>query len=201
MVVTLMEAREKLLTAGMRLFAEKGFAAVSIRELSQAADTNSALISYYFGGKEGLYSAVLEKQFAAVDETIATVNESCLSPVERIEAYAKAVCRTHMENPFIIRFLYSEFANPTPAFQVIQQEVGKIFRFLCQTIKDGIERGQFRSDLKPEHAALVIAGMMNFYFISRPLRQSFLPKAEDRELQYFEDALKIYLDGVRKHDN
>lgn len=196
-----MDAREKLLAAGVRLFAEKGFAAVSIRELSHAAQTNSALISYYFGSKEGLYSAVLEMQFAAVEETIDRVQESGLSPVERIEAYAKAVCKTHMENPYIIRFLYSEFANPTPAFEVIQKEVRKIFSFLCQTIRDGIDLGQFRSDLNPEHAVLVIAGIMNFYFISRPLRQNFLPKAQDRELQYFEDALKIYLNGVSKHDN
>lgn len=194
-----MDAREKLLTAGAQLFAEKGFAAVSIRELAQAAETNSALISYYFGGKEGLYSAVLEMQFFAAEAAIARISGSNLSPVERIEAYTQAICRTHMENPYIIRFLYSEFANPTPAFAVIQKEVRKIFDFLCQTIRDGIACGQFRPDLNPEHAVLAIAGMMNFYFISRPLRQNFLPETSGRELQYFADALEIYLNGVIKH--
>lgn len=194
-----MDAREKLLAAGTQLFAQKGFAAVSIRELSQAAETNSALISYYFGGKEGLYAAVLEKQFAPVDSVIASVRERELSPVERIEAYAQGVLAVHTQNPYIIRFMYSEFANPTPAFEAIQKEVQKIFEFLHQTINEGITRGQFRADLNPEHAALAIAGMMNFYFISRPIRRYFLPMQGEHDEQYFEDALKIYLNGVTKH--
>ena len=56
------DAREKLLVAGTELFAKKGFAGVSIRELAIAAGVNSALISYHFGGKEGLYEAVITAQ-------------------------------------------------------------------------------------------------------------------------------------------
>jgi TetR/AcrR family transcriptional regulator len=194
-----MDAREKLLTAGTRLFAEKGFAAVSIRELSQAGQVNSSLISYYFGGKEGLYAAVLAKQFAPVDSLIASVRECELSPVERIKAYAQGVLAVHTQNPYITRFLYSEFANPTPAFGVIQQEVQKIYQFMHQTIDDGIACGQFRADLNPGHAVLAIAGMMNFYFISRPLRQSFLPAESKHDAQYFADALRIYLHGVMNY--
>lgn len=193
------DAREKLLAAGTRLFAQKGFAAVSIRELAHAAKTNSALISYYFGSKEGLYVAVLEKQFSPVDSVIASIKERHLSPVERIAAYAQGVLATHTQNPYIIRFLYSEFANPTPAFGAIQQEVQKIYEFMHQTIDDGIACGQLRADLNPAHAVLAIAGMMNFYFISRPIRQNFLPMGTEHDAQYFADALKIYLNGVTKH--
>ena len=193
------DAREKLLSAGTRLFAQKGFAAVSIRQLSQAAETNSALISYYFGGKEGLYAAVLEKQFSPIDSVIASVRERDLSPVERIEAYAQGVLAAHTRNPYIIRFLYSEFANPTPAFEAIQKEVRKIYAYLHQSITDGITCGQFRADLNPAHAAFAIAGMMNFYFIAEPIRRNFQPAGEVHDAQYFGDALKIYLNGVIKH--
>ena len=60
------DAKEKLLAAAVPLFAEKGFAAVSIREVAEAAGVNSALISYYFGGKSGLYEAVLNEQFSVI---------------------------------------------------------------------------------------------------------------------------------------
>ncbi len=50
--------RERLLRAGLRLFAHQGFAATSTRELAQAAGVNIAAISYYFGDKAGLYRAV-----------------------------------------------------------------------------------------------------------------------------------------------
>ena len=48
---TLQDARERLLAAGAELFASKGFAGASIRELATAAGVNSALISYHYGGK------------------------------------------------------------------------------------------------------------------------------------------------------
>ncbi len=52
------EARNRLLDAALALFAEKGFAKTSTREIALAAQVNIASISYYFGDKEGLYKAI-----------------------------------------------------------------------------------------------------------------------------------------------
>ncbi|MEJ8822265.1 CerR family C-terminal domain-containing protein [Variovorax humicola] len=51
------EARARILHAALALFAEKGFAKTSTREIAQAAGANIAAISYYFGDKAGLYAA------------------------------------------------------------------------------------------------------------------------------------------------
>lgn len=51
-------SRQRLMQAGLRLFAQQGFARTSIRELALAAEVNVAAISYYFGDKAGLYRAV-----------------------------------------------------------------------------------------------------------------------------------------------
>ncbi len=51
------EARNRILLAALALFAEKGFAKTSTREIAQAAQANIAAISYYFGDKAGLYAA------------------------------------------------------------------------------------------------------------------------------------------------
>ncbi len=52
------DARNRLLDAALALFAEKGFAKTSTREIAMAAQANIASISYYFGDKDGLYRAV-----------------------------------------------------------------------------------------------------------------------------------------------
>lgn len=52
-------ARERLLAEATRLFAEKGYAGTSTREICLAAQANVAAIHYHFGGKEGLYREVL----------------------------------------------------------------------------------------------------------------------------------------------
>lgn len=53
------QTRKKLLQAGTRLFAEHGFRAVSTRDIAQEAGVNAALISYHFGGKDGIFEEVV----------------------------------------------------------------------------------------------------------------------------------------------
>ena len=57
------EARARLLHTALKLFAQKGFAKTSTREIAQAAGTNLAAIAYYFGDKTGLYSACFSEPF------------------------------------------------------------------------------------------------------------------------------------------
>lgn len=54
------KTRRKLLKAGKALFAARGFRGVTVRAIACEADVNLSLVSYHFGGKEGLYRACLE---------------------------------------------------------------------------------------------------------------------------------------------
>jgi AcrR family transcriptional regulator len=54
--------REKLMDAAESLFAEKGYDAVSIRDIAKAAEANVSAINYHFQGKEKFYQCVLERR-------------------------------------------------------------------------------------------------------------------------------------------
>src|SRR5580704_7033813 len=54
-------ADRQLLMAARGLFARKGLSGTSIRDIAEAAQLNSSLISYYFKSKEGLYRACIEE--------------------------------------------------------------------------------------------------------------------------------------------
>ncbi len=56
--------RRALLEAAAVLFAEHGFEGVSVEDVADRARVNKALVSYHFGGKRGLYVAVLESGFS-----------------------------------------------------------------------------------------------------------------------------------------
>jgi len=58
------DARTRLVDAATELFIRRGFRDVSIREIADAAGTNSALISYYFGDKGGLFKQVFKNTVA-----------------------------------------------------------------------------------------------------------------------------------------
>ena len=68
------DARQRLLAAGLRMFAEQGYSKTSTRELADAARVNIASISYYFGDKAGLYRAAFIEPMGAPGDDIAVYN-------------------------------------------------------------------------------------------------------------------------------
>ena len=65
-------SRDALLAAAEHLFAERGFEATSLTDIGAAAGLSRGTPSYFFGSKEGLYRAVLERAFEARDRATAT---------------------------------------------------------------------------------------------------------------------------------
>jgi AcrR family transcriptional regulator len=56
------ERREQLLDVGRRLFAERGFEATSIEEVAARAGVSKPVVYEHFGGKEGLYAVVVDRE-------------------------------------------------------------------------------------------------------------------------------------------
>jgi AcrR family transcriptional regulator len=69
--------QERLLDAAERLFGERGFAGTSVREIAAAANCNVASVSYYFGGKEKLYTDVWRHHLLVLrDNQIASIEKA-----------------------------------------------------------------------------------------------------------------------------
>ena len=56
------ERREQLIDVGRVLFAEKGFEAVSVEEIAAKAEVSKPVVYEHFGGKEGLYAVVVDRE-------------------------------------------------------------------------------------------------------------------------------------------
>jgi len=65
------QSRERLMRAALQLFAQQGYSKTSTREIAEAAGTNLAAISYYFGDKAGLYRAVFFEMQGKPEDEIA----------------------------------------------------------------------------------------------------------------------------------
>lgn len=192
------DAKEKLLEAGTALFAEKGFAGVSIRELAETAGVNSAMISYYFGGKEGLYEAVIMTQY---ERLIAKFEAIAVSPAavhEKIRMYAEVIRLNHTEDqPLMARLIQGELSSPTSCMEkVIRKYTTRLAQLVSGILREGMQTGQLRDDIEPIFAALSLAGMLNFFFILREVTKTVIPDIAGRDSEFVEAALKIYLKGM-----
>jgi AcrR family transcriptional regulator len=60
-------ARANLISAGVPLFSEQGFDAVSVRDIEVAADVKRGMLAYHFGDKETFWKAVADFTFEQID--------------------------------------------------------------------------------------------------------------------------------------
>ena len=195
---TTQDARDKLLSAGTELFAVQGFAGVSIRELATAAGVNSALISYHFGGKAGLYEAVVTAQYEWLVGKFEAIAASTATMEEKIRMYADVIRRNHTEDqPLMARLIQGELTSPTACLEnVVRKYTVRIAGIISGVLRQGIQSGTFRQDIDPVFAAMTLAGMLNFYFILREVTKSIVPEFAGRDQEFVESALKIYLKGM-----
>jgi TetR/AcrR family transcriptional regulator, regulator of cefoperazone and chloramphenicol sensitivity len=124
------ETRERLLNAAARLFAERGFAKVTVRDICQKARANVAAVNYHFGGKDGLYHAVMRTAIETMQAT--TEAARCaghgLAADERIRAYVSVFIERILgkgHETWIHQLMLRELSDPTPALDMVAEDVLK----------------------------------------------------------------------------
>ncbi len=92
------ERRNQLVEVGRKVFAEKGFEATSVEEIAERAKISKPIIYEHFGGKEGLYAVIVDREMDYVIKHI-SVAISTGPPRERIEGAALAFMKYVEERP------------------------------------------------------------------------------------------------------
>ena len=85
------QRREQLVTIGRKLFADKGFEGTSVEEIAAAAGVSKPVIYEHFGGKEGLYAVVVDREIDALLTAITSTLTSEGTSREIIERAALAL--------------------------------------------------------------------------------------------------------------
>lgn len=111
--------RERLLDAAEDLFARKGYAAASVRDIVAAAMCNLAAVNYHFGGKKNLYREVFRRRLGAMrEQRLAAVRDAESGDrdlEETLRSFAGAFLAplhedTRGRRP--LRLMYREIADP-----------------------------------------------------------------------------------------
>ena len=192
------DCRENIIAAAVPLFAAKGLNGVSVRELAAAAGVNLSMISYYFGGKEGLYAAVLTEQFAVLGK-LEEIEQLEIDTLQKFELYVRATVSRYRKSPYLLRFYTSELTNPTACFEtIVKPAIKKVVQILLDTFSDGLSHEKFRDGLNPADTVLALAGMVNFYFLLEPATAELVDHAPERDEQLICHIMDIFTRGILK---
>lgn len=160
------DTKARLLEAGRKLFAERGFAGASVRALTELARANLGAITYHFGSKEALYGAVLAFMFAELRARIAAARARPGSAAERLGAIIQALFLFFAEFPeaprLIIHRLAAGALPPAAAVAQFRPAVDAI----VTTVREGQARGELRT-VEPLLAAFTLISQTVWFAVAR----------------------------------
>jgi AcrR family transcriptional regulator len=166
------DTRDRLLSEGARLFAERGFAKVTVRDICQRAGANVAAINYHFGGKVGLYDQIMRSAIEIMQATTTLAREAGAGlPAEgRLRAYIRVFIERIVgggRQSWIHQLMLREISEPTPALDRVIDQVlrprmeylGEIVAAQLQCPKDDERVGRCAMSVHAQCVALMNASV------------------------------------------
>jgi len=183
--------KERILDKAEALFALKGYDAVSVREITAAANCNLAGVNYHFGNKQNLYLEVFRSRWLPhairIQECFRESLEAngTLTPSIVVESLAQAFIEgplSEEERKRHHQLISGELAKPTAAFKMIaDQALRPLFENLLQDLRSALS-----DDIEEERLALNIFsvfGMVLCFNFARPLISSFMGCDNDADFK------------------
>lgn len=197
------ETRTQIMDAAEALFARDGYAATTIKRIGGEAGANPALIYYYFGSKEGLYRALMERLFGMIVREGGRRLDPSLPPDEAIRRLVLFQSETMTVHPQLPRLMAREMVDH--AAEHAGEEVARLAETLVATLRERIREGQaaglFRRDLDPRRAALSVVSLIPYFHLALPVAGTLLggagePTREETEA-YGRHAADFVLAALR----
>jgi AcrR family transcriptional regulator len=148
------ERREQLLDIGRRLFAERGLDGTSIEEIAAQAGVSKPVVYEHFGGKEGLYAVVVDREVERF-LAMATRNLAGEDTMAKFEVAAVNLLRYIQENSDGFRILVRD-SNPTSGSGTFASLISDIASQVEYMLGDVLKSRGYDPKLAPVYAQMLV---------------------------------------------
>lgn len=191
-----------ILLAARDEFANHGLAGARVDRIAERAEVNKRLIYYYFGSKDDLFLAVLERTYADIREAEQRLHLDEVEPVEAIRQLISFTWHYYLEHPEFITLLNSE--NLHKAVHLKRSErIQEMNSPLVQLLDGILERGRrqhlFHAGIDPIQLYISIASLCYFYLSNNPTLSAIFgrdlraPKAMAQRLSHMTELVLGYV--------
>ena len=159
--------RQALLAAAEIEFSTKGLAGARVDVIAEQATANKRMLYYYFGSKEELYVAVLERAYSAMRKAERELNLNDLAPLEAIRTLVEFkfdYCQQHQQ---IIALLAGEnmlgagYLKRSKRLRDMNLSLVEVIRGVLDS---GVARGEVKPGIDPLHLYISMSALSYFYF-------------------------------------
>jgi AcrR family transcriptional regulator len=186
--------RQRLLNVAAALFAEKGYASASVREIVHAAGVTKPVLYYYFNNKEGIFRAILEFAEEMHQEILTDVAQSQGVFFERIiilyQKFSEGISRHQNEFKLLINLFFGPSQGaPEYDLEIFPRMLIEVIQSLYQ---DGVVKGQV-IETDPETVALLFLSLFKLFLPE----DGWLAQSDDTELPL--KVVRLAFRGLEKN--
>lgn len=162
--------RAELLAVATQVFAEDGYSGARVDEIAERTRTTKRMIYYYFGGKEQLYIAVLERAYSAIRALEKQVDVEHLEPEEALRQLAALTFDHHEANPDFIRLVsienihHGEHMSKSATLRNLNSPAIELIR---RILERGYASGAFRRRVEAIDLHVIISSFCVFRIANR----------------------------------
>lgn len=154
------ETRARIIAAGTELFAERGYAAASMRQLAELAGVSLSASYYYFPGKQDVLVAIMEEAMLRLEAGARDVMARDLEPLERLAELVRAHVCVHLEEPELARVADGELrALGGASREDVIAWRDRYEAYFRKTLAEGVDQGVFSDGLDVPITAMAIITM------------------------------------------
>jgi TetR/AcrR family transcriptional regulator len=158
--------REAILSAAQDEFAAKGLSGGRVDEIARRARANKRMIYHYFGSKQGLYLAALERVYEGLRGTERTLDLAHLKPEQAIQRLVEFNFDYSREHPELVSLINNENlhrARYLSKSKKVRDLHSPFVALIDDILKRGVAKGVFRKGLDPVDVYITIAAVGYFY--------------------------------------
>ena len=158
--------------AALKSFADRGYAATSVRQIVSAAKVSKPALYYYFKDKAGLFNALVEQAHDERFQLMQQAVERGQTLAEKLEEIAAAIFDFSVRNRDLMRLAFATaFAasGEAPGQTKCREKGQRTFEFIRGLIQAGQQTGQLDRRFSVEELAMGIYGQLNSHVMMRLL--------------------------------
>jgi AcrR family transcriptional regulator len=154
--------RERLLDSAAQLFAQKGYASTSVREIVAAAGVTKPALYYYFGSKEGVYLEIMRNtldRFLGFLESFRKVHRTVR---QRLLSLMDSLLVMFVQDIHIAKVIHSLYYGPPQGAPFFDYDIFhvKVRETTQELVREGIQKGELRQK-DPEDITWAMLGAIN----------------------------------------
>lgn len=201
--------RQKIIEAATVLFANEGLHGTSTRDIAKESGSNLSLISYYFGGKEGLYKTVIQdfvlNVFTQIGQVVNEFEQDEVSEksIQRaIRSLVDALVDLRIANPHMAKIMTREKLSGLPFSREIHETMltnagDKIESIIARGQKAGVINKQINARFFIVCLVESIMGYFNMLDCNCSWNQGLYAMPEQRQ-EFANQISMLFLGGILK---